>query len=364
MEKRYAVLAGTPYTLFNILNFVENTIDKNSVVDLYVRSMPMTESYISKIKSKRLFNDVYTFKLRPKEHSIGYYFYDLRQAVFPAMFLEEIIQEPINLNDKNYDVITITSGFEVEMALVRVFPTAAQVAIEDGLGSYIGDIVHDHRLKWIWRVLGRRTELIQPEILYVNNKDACKSTLTHNIENLMNLDDCSETFQKLINEIFQCKNTELYAKADLIYLTQPVEDLAINREQVNSIMEEVFIISKDRLLVRKHPRDTGYYKQNIKQDEKLSLWEMICKYYVHDDKCLIGICSTAQIMPKMLFNYEPTIIFTYKLFNWKQKIGAYELFEKVEQMIRDLYKNKERVFAPKTTSELQEFLGEYLYYEK
>lgn len=358
----YAIVAGTPYTLMSAIKLAINILPEDSIKDLYVRSINNMDECISRLKSESVFNHIYTFKMRNKEHSFRYYLHDLKQAMLPRTYLKEILEDDIKLEEKDYQYISITSGFDVEMALVRVFPDAKQIAIDDGLGSYVGDIVHDHKLSWVWRIFGRDNTKIQPEVLYVNNSEACKSILTKNIRSIKGDLSRGIIVDDIITRVFDYRDAGEYENALFIYLTQPVRELGFKENAMDDLTELLRVKLGNNIIVRIHPRDVKKYP-GFTVDMENQLWELLCKEKIDESKCLIGICSTAHIMPKILFNIEPTIIFLYKLLEWKEDDEAFIRFANIEKMITDMYRDKSKVIVPNSLSEFKADIEEMVCHE-
>lgn len=355
--KRYAIIAGTPYTLLSAINLVVNVIPRGCETDLFVRSISSMDEYIEKLKKAKIFTNVYRFKLRDKEKSIGYYIYDLKQAAFPKSYLKEILDESIQLDRKNYDYITVSSGFDVEMALIRTFPNAKQIAIDDGLGSYVGDIVHDHKLSWLWEIFGRNNDKIHPEVLYVNNVNACRSTMCKDIRSIRGDRDKQLEIDSIMGIVFGNAIKGLYSKARFVYLTQPLLELGFKENILDNVIYDLRHTFGQDLIVRIHPRDQKRYSE-FRVDTYNQLWEIICKEEINDSKCLIGICSTAHIMPKILFDAEPAIVFLYRLLEWEPDNEALMRFKNVERMITDMYRDKSKIIVPLNFSEFKKRIEE------
>lgn len=355
--KRYAIIAGTPYTLLSAINLVVNVIPRGCETDLFVRSISSMNEYIEKTKKTNIFTNVYRFKLRDKENTIGYYIYDLKQAALPKSYLKEILDGSIRLDRKNYDYITVSSGFDVEMALIRTFPNAKQIAIDDGLGSYVGDIVHDHELSWMWKIFGRNNAKIHPEVLYVNNVNACRSIMCRDIRSIRGDRDKLLEIDSVMSIVFGNTIKGTYSKARFVYLTQPLRELGFRENILDNVIHDIRNTLGHNLIVRIHPRDQKQYSE-FTVDTDNQLWEIICKEEINDSKCLIGICSTAHIMPKLLFDAEPAIIFLYRLLEWEDNNEALMRFKNIERMITDMYRDKSKIIVPLNFTEFKERIEE------
>ena len=165
----------------------------------------ITNAILSKIREYNIVINIFEYNLKNKNKIISYLFNDFLQAFFPALFIRSIVKDKWVKSNKNYDYITITSGTELEVALTRVFKNAKTIAYDDGLGSYTGYIVPDHKLNLISRILGRTTKNISPEVLYVNNKEFCECSLSLRKEKLIRSNEANENYQNMISDIFNYK---------------------------------------------------------------------------------------------------------------------------------------------------------------
>lgn len=348
----YAIVAGTPYTLMSAINLAVNVLPRDSMKDLFVRSMNSMDEYILRLKDEKLFDHIYIFKMHKKENSISYYLHDLKQAMLPKAYLEEIIGEDFELAEKNYQYISISSGFDVEMALVRVFPKAKHIAIDDGLGSYVGDIVHDHKLSWIWRVFGRNNKKIRPEILYINNANCCKSTMCTQKKSLGR----TKQSDLIIDRVFSSEDMGNYNGFEGIFLSQPLEEAGFSSDVTMMILKMLSEAVGDKIAFRRHPRDFGQYEMSIPEVKSEKLWELICRDEIDDKMCLISTCSTAQIVPKLLFGKEPKVIMTYKMYGLDQSGKLYMKCLEVEKILKEMYSSPDLIQTPHSVMELKNTL--------
>jgi hypothetical protein len=86
------------------------------------------------------------------------------------------------------------------------------------------------------------------------------------------------------------------------------------------------------------------------------LWELICARQITDNHVLISGYSTAQFSPKFLYNKEPWLIFTFKLYTGFFSDQKIESMQEVIERIRNGYENKEKLLIPKNVEELKEAL--------
>lgn len=354
---KVAICAATPFQTLNAINLAVNVLNDGYEIDLFFRDFREdTHSILNELSKYDFFSNIYVYDLRNKNEGLSYYLNDVEQGLMPKRFIEGLMKTPLKLATKKYDVITVTSGTELEVAFTRVFPRARIIAYDDGLGSYIGDIIHDHKLNIIWRLMGRTTKNIWPECLYVNNDSFCESKLSTNILQLPSLESQPLEYKEIIFSIFGAKKTKIYESKKYVYLTQPLTEIGNDAENVNKMIEQIIEKSGNEAIYRKHPRDFHEINISIDEDRTGCLWELICNSQITDNSVLIGICSTAQIMPKIIYDKEPKLIFLYKLFDFEDSSVVEKRFEPIVKKISSIYRKKNQIVIPSNLTELEALL--------
>jgi len=115
----------------------------------------------------------------------------------------------------------------------------------------------------------------------------------------------------------------------------------------------ISICGRNDILCKPHPRTT--YKNGIDFKEfahQETPWEVVCFSLENiENRLLMGILSTAQFTPKLLFGKEPFVISLHKIAGLDNPIYT-DIYEK----LFSLYDNKNKVFAPNSIGELEEAL--------
>lgn len=353
---KYAICAATPFQLLNALNLVVNHLKEDDEKDLFFRNFSdeMAE-YLEKLRGYNLFDHIYEYDLNVKRDLLN----DFVQARFPSLYLKGLIKPEFVIHECDYNCITVTSGTELECALSRIYCDAKTIAYDDGLGSYIGDMIHDKKMHLLWRICGRNNDHIRPDALYINNIEFCQSTISNNHIALKRFAESSEKYRKMVLDIFGIKISELYRTHRICYLTQPKEryfsDSVTSKE-----IERILLEFSDDCFVRVHPRDTekNRIEEIFQVDDSKGVWELICQTAITNKHILIGGVSTAQLIPKLLYNMEPWLIFTYKLYSVDKKYSKdYQTYEALVKRIQMAYKDKYKIFIPESLEELVKNIG-------
>ena len=361
MNKSIAICAATPFQTLNAINLACNHLDESLHTVLFYRNYSKTtDAILQKIREYNLFDEVNEYDLVSKTKGLYYYLNDFQQATMPKKFIEDRVVQYIHVSDYNFDYITITSGTELEVALTRVFPNAKTVAYDDGLGSYVGDIVHDHKLHWMWRALGRRTDQIWPVTMFVNNSSFCESKLSESIQQLKPLTDCDDQYQEMINDIFSYSQDNPYTNKKIIYLTQPLEEVDKSLSLQVRETERKLDAFSDNCVVRMHPRVKQPGNTSILIDSTNNFWELICANDITDEHILVGVCSSAQVMPKILFDKEPWIFFTFNQYRFLDESVIEKRFLPIANNLRSSYTHKEKVILTTNDEELEQSINKAL----
>lgn len=360
-----AICVATPFQAMNAINLACNTFEQSDrKVLLYRNFSDLSNDILLGIKKYSIFDKIYEYDLISKDNKLVYLFNDFVQAVFPEIFVKWIIKDCITLKEEAFNYITFTSGTELEVALTRIFPKAKTIAYDDGLGSYVGDIIHDHKLYWIWKILGRKTSNIWPDCLYVNNVEFCDSTLTKNKKELLSLNKCTNQYKHMICDIFNVSQNTLYSERPIVYLSQPLDEVKRYVNGYEDKIENVLKQFNQYGIYRKHPRDNHITKLNYKIDSSRCIWELICANQITEENILVSVCSTTQIIPKIMYNKEPWIIFTYKLCGIEEGYIFKTRFNPIIQKIKDKYCDKSKILEPKSFKELEKMIYTILSYKK
>ena len=83
-----------------------------------------------------------------------------------------------------------------------------------------------------------------------------------------------------------------------------------------------------------------------------------CVKQIGDEHILIGAFSTAQFMPKLLKNVEPTIICTYPILFNNLDDTFWQGTKKFIDDFKALYSNPQKIYTPESLEALQKLLND------
>ena len=349
-----AFICDTQFQIINCLNIVYHNYNKNQN-DIFIgEEFPDADIVIKNIKKSGLFHNVYRYVYpRNFDHRFKHKLNRVRELINPKKHVLSMIKDKIDLSEKRYDFIYISAPAHFMTLMVWSNPGADVIYFDDGTGSYSGNMLErliDKKHQIAYRLLGRDYNALKPKQLFVNNIDFCNSSLTKDIQPLPRINDDAE-FVNFCKKIFELEYNNPYSKCNFIYLGQPY---FYNIEKSIQIENEISktIIEHTQCVARFHPGQNCKEIPGFIIDKKRTAWELICVNEVHDSTVLIGRCSTAQLTPKIIFDKEPYIIFTYNLLGKLLKKEDKMRFDQLTKSLEEIYKDKSKIRKPATFDEL------------
>ena len=357
---RFAFVCDTPYQVLNTLSMYWHCYreDKEIQADLFVvDQFAGAKELYEGICKENLFDNVYL--LRREENRflprglkrsirVAYSYWNPKHAIRNQI---DSVSPETFMN--RYDVIHASLVKCITSALIKLNPKAVFYLLEDGTGSYFGDLVAmggglPYRIfSFIFR---SGANAARAKKLYVYDVDSCYGTAA---DEICALPKISEEFLQIAYRIFGIEKQE--NRNGIIYLSQPFEMKGDIEIQVPLILERIKPWA-DKTLVRMHPRDFAYeFYSAFEVDDKRQMWELVISQTDMDNIILIGNYSTAQITPKVLYDKEPWLIFTYNIMNVFSQEDNEMVAVQIEQMKKN-YRSKDRILVPKTFEEFSECL--------
>lgn len=391
--KKFCFICDTPYQLFCILNLVHG-MKKNksseSTYDLFLGfNFKNVERIYKNLCESSIFNNVYKFDItKGRVGALNLFLYFLN-----AIFVEQnelkmlnciareynnyyitkifVIKRYISLKQmsfgykynlsKQYDFIFASyfNPFVKNMSLLS--PKSHISYFEDGNGSYIMDIfdyVLKHEPDKGLSFTGIDVNRFRPKDLYVVRPELCKRIDKIVKVKLPIFFDKDNIFSKDVKDIYDYIKPDIYSNTKCIFLMTCEDEITISagKEKGHVCLDryrnmiEVLNHEEFDIVFRAHPRQKGINESYLKLDDKGVQWELLVQDIISEDSILISLNSTAALTPKLLYNKEP-----YNLL-----IGEYvfadsdniELTKKQENIVKELYMNKEKVIIINSIEEL------------
>ena len=256
------------------------------------------------------------------------------------------------LKEKAYRNVYVSFFTPFTDSVRLMHPESEFIQYEDGVGSYCIDDLENRFRSGIFKRInrffmgGRLSYNIKK--MYLNHPECYGGDMFETLEAIPKFNNVSD-----LEKIFDYKENDLYKKNKFIYLTQPLTETKIG-EDAATIEKAILNTVNNSVLLRVHPRQKSENYSDFNIDYVRNLWELECAKQINDSHILIGAFSTAQFTPKMLFDKEPTVIFTYKLYG-----DFFENTEKTIEKLRLMYKNIGKIIVVENLEELKHLLAEF-----
>lgn len=352
---KFGALIATDYQLFNILKFVFYDTEKSKKnIDLYISSsIQNVHKKAEKLRETGLFSNVYI--IDKIIYSNNFILRKIKSSYLT--FSKNSFLKFVNKKDredilgKNYDIVIVPCATLLCEMFYNYFQHQKIYYIEDGLGSYFGNI-HNTTMtslhRYVIKILRREVKV---DKIYVNQSKLCNVNFVNEIVNIPG--SFTEVYKEMLKKIFLDKcYKQCYFDDDIIYLRQPLQDFGDRFLMIESdLIKCAKNIYLDRLIIREHPRNHYQFDNNcdIRIDNFNTMWECVSFEELTNNNVLIGMFSTAQITPKILFNKEPVIIFLFKIFPLPESKKREE--NDVVNLLLNIYQDKRKIFVPENINE-------------
>ena len=360
----FAFFADTPFQLLNCINFTWHNVENSrNNADLYIHKQ--FEAYpeiVKSIEDLHIFRSVIpcTLPIKNNENKIVHVFRRCFDLFFPKVAVCKWCNEK-TVAYKNYDVILASGPLPFVIALKDLNKNAKVWFYDDGSGSYHGDIINTFNKSFrplLYKLTGKGVQTIVPERLYVNNVNMCQATIAAEVMALPEYDVNETDFIFALNKVFACSKKNNYEK--IVYLSQPLENIAPKPGEV--FLTNVLRVLKhyiNHVTVRPHPREAYREYGGLQVDRSQQMWELKCIENIDEKQVLIGIFSTAQLVPKLFFEKEPYLIFLHHIY--RKTTNANLNIENIDALIHNIadhYRTAKKIFIPESIEEFAEILNQ------
>lgn len=260
---------------------------------------------------------------------------------------------------RNYKEIYISSQANIGRLISLYYRKrgAKIIFFDDGEGSYDDNKIYeaqgiDRRIRAVLFGkeairLGSRRQLYCPELYRKTFGD--KDEVTP-IPNWSNDNELLGVMNKISGYSDEAKIREKFVLLDTIPSESFDEEGQNKYEALFGICTELL---KDKLLIKKHPRDSQEYDKTCAVYKYPAIpFEIICANSDINSKVLISAGSSAVLMPKILFDSEPVVILLHHITG--NKLGDDVKRQKMITYVRELYKDKSKFIVPETIDEFRE----------
>ena len=351
INKSACFVCATPYQIMSAIAIVQ---DKKLDADLYIFGTFIGyEKLAERIKRTEIFKYVITVDYEPFRHRS--YKKNLLQILKKKSFYDKYV--PV---DRIYSYFYSTSRAHFKLLLFYKIkkrnPNVLCVYYEDGLGTYGTNISILQKSSWRDRIeffMGCKS--FSPE----------KTRLMASIPSLIDIpayfSDKVDTMPCLLtDEGNKSRLKDIFVEDEMICINEPIIIFdVLRRGNIESqLLDDCYqklldVFHFNNIVCKQHPRSTFETHVKIKQFVDKSI-PMEVLYLGMDDierRILVGNMSTALFSPKLLFGKEPYVVSLHELLI-PQDNNIKIIFNKM----LCLYKNKNKIFAPKTLDEFSNIL--------
>ena len=372
-EGRLAFYGWTDYLLLNLVNAKESHYPHERS-DLFVFNLNrVSAKLVEAIAESRVFENVYLIEpmhksaLTSTKDKFLRLFTGRKYYKYYAAQLESLV------GHRKYKSFFTGAFWSETLHLARYFfkssPQMEINFVEEGTAAYL-------EIDYLKRCMPRGgvKEIIIRYMHYAKSyKCACRQlnglflyqpVVPDSKVSLMPLTAISETVltEHILRQVSESIDIKPYSDALFNYcISSNVNGIEGFHSKNVAILQNVCeIVHPPNVLVRLHPditeSDAAAYKNYYAKlfvETASGLFEGVMLHVDISNKTLISEGSTALITPKLLFNKEPYIVMTHRLYKdypiyGNQKADAWF------NLIYSLYHNKLRVSAPETEDELRE----------
>lgn len=343
------IICETPYSILNGVNYVYYNSRQDCSYDIYLGShLKNSRETAEKLRDSGLFAHVRIFrKLR-------------RRTYFSHKYIVDAVMDP-DYCFEAYDKIYLTSATIFPACMILACRKAEIYFIDDGLGSYLDEIYVEplSRAEKLFCIFtGRDYRRLFPRIVYLNNIRLCREDVSYEVRQLPDLGRKDSRLFEMLGHIFEYVPSGRYRDRRIIYLAQALEtDLEVGDiSLIERRAEAVLAMFKDDVLYRPHPRRKVQPANILWEDQKCDMWELVCMDEISDGTILVSPFSTALFTPKLIYDKEPWIIFTYKIYMECFSDGDKRLINKIETLVRcmrQMYRDPQKVICVEDNSEIR-----------
>lgn len=345
--KNNIYICTTQYHLFNIVNIIHGFYqeDRNYLIVLDCIPTLVNRIYEQAIKAD-LFEKVIIVEVGQIKGNFKSYLSSIRRILFPKN-IKMILENP--------DRVFI-SGTEIYSRIIAFNflknPNTKLFYYEDGMESY-DTLLNRQVTNRSNRILKMRFGYYLIErcvAIYVYKPEYVSGNKYEIPVKKIPTIAVGGSWAIELKKIFG-RASEIFPREKIIYF-----DAWFNsdkaRNENRKIVSSIISIFGEKLIVKPHPSNLKEWSKikNVKVFESVTTFETLCLTENINDKTLISMFSTACILPKMIFNEEPRIILTYRLY--KKYCNEWKKFDTLFENVKNDYADKQKFIILNDAREL------------
>ena len=361
---KIAIVCNTPYQLMCTLNYAYHTKkEKSAGIDLYLgNNFAGFDKAYSRLQKLDLFENIYVFQPRLRGKTLWGNVDRFLNIVSPKRCLNSFLKEPNVFLNKKYDLILASVASYFVVALILLCPGAEVQYYDDGSGSYARELsvcllsplaVRTNRL------LGRDINRIIPTKILLNCPELASEEVKAKAQPLPPLWEAPAELRDLLHDLWNYHDDGYYRSKKLICLLSPNDDALSGLDRFQSDIQKRVPDICENYIARLHPRQKPEEYAGCKLDSHGDMWELVCASQITDEHVLLADLSTAQMTPKMLYDVEPVLIFSYRAYPEGYWASFVQRREEIVERLKASYRHKDRILVPETPEELWECVKEH-----
>ncbi len=349
-----AFIADTPVQVLNCIRLRQGVAELQDRCDIFIGlQFADAEEIAKRLKATGLFEHVFTYLPEIKD-AVGWAtkarYIAKPQARLVSMLVDEI--DPSRLSDYTTIFMSLFTRFAVAL---RFFNKKAEtIFYDDGIGSYndgIFSLGDSAKRRFAYGLFGYRFSDISPHVIYLTSPGFAQYQ-RQDIEKREIPRETSVELQETIAEVFAIGQAPEIPLHQLTYFTQPAADDPLMASAVSQT-DDALIASGVDALVRRHPREPQVPLGNFALDTSHAMWEIVASTCVDDDSVLMTVFSTTLFVPKLSYDMEPRLVFTYKL---SYKGEAADRMDGLVKRLRARYRDPSKIVTPECRADLDAIL--------
>lgn len=362
-----AFVCFSKYQLMNCINIVKSFGEyKTYKKDLFISSKILVDNDINidLIYKYNLFDNVFIYNDSNYSCFMKKIVLRIIEILNPHICIKNMLlnREDYEKVKKRYEKLFISYQHGIGIALSFITDRNNINYYDDGMASYYDDRQQHKKIRrLIYTLLFHNLNYIKPTNLYVYEKSIITDNIKHFYKKIYSIPKIKDKYIiDILNDIFSIHNKHINYDKKIIYLTQPNDDKLKSNDYMNTEILSLLSKYRENVLIRKHPR-VAYSFRDYNIDTNKNLWELNFVDHLNSDMILIGNSSTAQITPKLVFDLEPTLVFTFKLYKNMYSKEVTDRLVSLLNNIKNCYRNPEKVLILSNKEELIVALNDYIY---
>lgn len=254
---------------------------------------------------------------------------------------------------------------------IKKNPDLKLYLVEEGIGEYSSKLIHT-RFTRACALLHRKTHLDHVAAAFFSAPELYPYQTYFPIKKVPALTEYSRGIIESMFNMRSIKSNNVLEPYPCIILSEPntgdlktQDDVDEYNKIEDSIMDTVAeTMGQENTIIKVHPIDPDFKNDKIKTYYTKLPMESLLFNIDSDQKIFVSPMSTAMLTPKLLFDKEPFLIFTYKML--EHLIRTYVTDETVMQryctFVNDCigtYRDKSRCAIPGSEEELKLVLSDF-----